>query len=425
MSADPRMKPSGLAWAPVVPAHWTVKKLGFLASLQSGDTTAADDIKDSGPYPVYGGNGLRGYTDRFTHRGEYALIGRQGALCGNINYAKGEFWASEHAVVVTPREEIAVVWLGELLRAMNLNQYSLSAAQPGLAVDAIAALKVPIPPLAEQRAIADYLDRETARLDALVAAKERLLAILAEKRRALITHAVTRGLDPAVRLRDSGMPWLGEIPTHWNVQRVAVLFRERDERCEPELPLLEVSINSGVVLREFADDRIETTAADFNTYKVARAGDIVFNKMRMWQGAVGVAPQDGLVSPDYLVAAPSNGFLPEFAGLLFRTKAFSAECARESHGIVWDRLRLYWEGFRDIRIQLPPIEEQRSIVAHIHRETAKLDALRDATERTIVLLKERRSALITAAVTGRIDVGRAESLDRVVGDNTEGVRVPQ
>ena len=178
MSAGPRVKPSGLAWAPEVPAHWTVKKLGFLVSVQSGDMIAADEIKDMGPYPVYGGNGLRGYTDRFTYRGEYALIGRQGALCGNINYAKGEFWPSEHAVVVTPREKIAVVWLGELLRAMNLNQYSLSAAQPGLAVDTIAALKVPIPPLAEQRTIADYLDRETARLDGLVAAKERLLAIL-------------------------------------------------------------------------------------------------------------------------------------------------------------------------------------------------------------------------------------------------------
>ena len=214
---------------------------------------------------MYGGNGLRGYTDRFTHDGEYALIGRQGALCGNINYAKGEFWASEHAVVVAPREEVAVHWLGELLRAMDLNQYSVSAAQPGLAVDAIAALRVPIPPLQEQRAIADYLARETARLDALVAAKERVLGLLAEKRRALTTRAVTRGLDPRALLRDSGIPWLGEIPAHWDTRRAAWLFHERDDRGEADLPLLEVSINAGVVLREFSDERIESTAADFNT----------------------------------------------------------------------------------------------------------------------------------------------------------------
>ncbi len=177
----------------------------------------------------------------------------------------------------------------------------------GIPTSDIGALTIPVPPLEEQRAIADFLDRETAKLDALVAAKERLLAILAEKRRALIARAVTRGLDPDVPLRDSGIPWLGEIPRHWDVRRLTTLFRERDERCEPDLPLLEVSINSGVVLREFADDRIEATAADFNSYKVARSGDIVFNKMRMWQGAVGVAPQDGLVSPDYVVAAPKDG----------------------------------------------------------------------------------------------------------------------
>ena len=99
------------------------------------------------------------------------------------------------------------------------------------------------------------------------------------------------------------------------------------------MPLLEVSINAGVVLREFSDERIESTAADFNSYKVARQGDVAFNKMRMWQGAVGVAPQDGLVSPDYVVAAPTGPLSPQYAGLLFRTDMFSAECARQSHKV--------------------------------------------------------------------------------------------
>jgi type I restriction enzyme S subunit len=404
---QPSKQPSRLVWAPVVPAHWTVKKLAFLASLKSGDSITTDDIKDDGQYPVYGGNGLRGYTDEFTHDGEYALIGRQGALCGNINYAKGKFWASEHAVVVAPREEIAVRWLGELLRAMELNQYSVSAAQPGLSVETIAALRVPVPPLKEQRAIADYLDRETARLDALVAAKERVLGLMAEKRRALITRAVTRGLDPRARLRDSGIPWLGEIPAQWETRRAAWLFRERDERGEADLPLLEVSISAGVVLREFSDERIESTAADFNTYKIARHGDIAFNKMRMWQGAVGVAPQDGLVSPDYVVATPTGSLSPQYAGLLFRTDMFSAECARRSHGIVWDRLRLYWDGFREIELPLPPRDTQLEIIAYVAEATTRLDTLRIATERSIALLRERRAALIAAAVTGQIDVESA------------------
>jgi len=133
--------------------------------------------------------------------------------------------------------------------------------------------------------------------------------------------------------------------------------------------------------------------------------------MRMWQGAVGIAPVDGLVSPDYVVAAPTGGMLPQYAHFLFRTTAFSAECARYSYGIVWDRLRLYWEEFRNIVVPLPPSREQASIVEHITEETAKLDALRAATERSIALLKERRAALISAAVTGQIDVEVAVDSD--------------
>lgn len=263
---------------------------------------------------------------------------------------------------------------------------------------------IAVPQLAQQRAIADYLDRETARMDALVTAKERALELLAEKRRALITRAVTRGVDSTASLRESEIPWLGKIPAHWETRRVAWLFRERDERGEPDLPLLEVSIRAGVVLREFSDERIESTAADFNIYKVAREGDVVFNKMRMWQGAVGIAPQDGLVSPDYVVAAPTRPLLPEYAHLLFRTEAFSAECARRSHGIVWDRLRLYWEGFREIEVPLPSIPDQAEIAAYISEESAKLDSLGSVMERTMSLLEERRAALIAEAVTGQIDV---------------------
>jgi type I restriction enzyme S subunit len=274
----------------------------------------------------------------------------------------------------------------------------------GVPKSAIGGVWLPAPSLIQQRAITEHLDRETARLDALMAAKERVLGLLAEKRQALITRAVTRGLDPDCTLHDSGIFWLGKIPAHWDAIRIAWLFRERDQRGEPDLPLLEVSINAGVVLREFSEEKIESTAADFNTYKVARLGDVVFNKMRMWQGAVGVAPEDGLVSPDYVVAAPTGTLSPKYAGLLFRTPVFSAECGRRSHGIVWDRLRLYWEEFRDITVALPSPSEQAAIVSYVIAETCKLDALSAATNRTIALLKERRSALIAAAVTGQMEV---------------------
>lgn len=385
-----------------VPAGWRRIKLKYLVALKSGDAIPGEEIKELGEYPVYGGNGFRGYTSSFTHEGERILIGRQGALCGNINYAKGRFWATEHAIVATPVAEFDTAWLGETLRAMNLNQYSQSAAQPGIAVEVIENLDIAVPPANEQRQIASLLRRITLPIDALVEEKQRLLHLLAEKRRAVIADLVTKGLNKDAPCRDSGIPWLGEVPEHWQTSRIAWLFRERDERCQPELPLLEVSIHAGVRIREFAEGRIEQMAEDFNSYKVARQGDIAFNKMRMWQGAVGNAPCNGLVSPDYVVAEPTVPLFSEFFGQLFKTPAFSAEAGSRSHGIVWDRLRLYWEEFRDIFVPVPPLDEQRAIVERVQIEASKLNALADTTERTIALLQERRSALISAAVTGQL-----------------------
>ena len=279
-----------------------------------------------------------------------------------------------------------------------------AAGQQRVPEEFIRNTRVRVPRLPQQRAIADYLDRETARLDALVTEKERLLSLLEEKHKALITKAVTRGVNRDVPLRDSGIAWLGDIPAQWESRKIAWLFRERDQRGCPDLPLLEVSLNAGVVQREFTGEKIESTAADFDSYKVAWKGDVVFDKMRMWQGAEGVAPVDGLVSPDYIVAEPTGSLSPAFAGLLFRVPAFSAECARRSHGIVWDRLRLYWEEFREIEVPVPTLAEQTTVVDHVQTGTSRLDDLISTTDISVALLKERRAALIAAAVTGQIDV---------------------
>lgn len=191
LDPHPKLKSTSIDWLGEVPAHWHVKRLRRLASLQSGETITSEEIQDDGDYPVYGGNGIRGFTTKFTHRGEFVLIGRQGALCGNVNYASTEFWASEHAIVVSPIEEWSTRWMGELLRAMDLNQYSLSAAQPGISVDRILALSVPVPPRSEQRAIADFLYREIAKSDSIITKIETAIERLREYRSALITAAVT------------------------------------------------------------------------------------------------------------------------------------------------------------------------------------------------------------------------------------------
>ena len=421
-----------LAWTDQLPDNWEAKPLRSAADYVVSNV---DKVSDDNEIPVR----LCNYTDVYNNEfitleldfmqatASEAEIAKFGVTVDDVIITKdseswddigvpalvretaGDLVCGYHLALLRPfKQKMDGAFLFRCLQAKPVRvQLELGAngvTRFGIPKSEIGTMRLPVPPLAQQRAIADYLDRETTRLDALVAAKERVLGLLAEKRRALITRAVTRGLDPDASLRDSGIPWLGKIPEKWKTRRIAWLFRERDERGEPDLSLLEVSINAGVAVREFSEDRIENTAADFNTYKVARQGDVVFNKMRMWQGAVGVAPQDGLVSPDYVVAAPTGALLPQYAGLLFRIDRFSAECAKRSHGIVWDRLRLYWEGFRDIDLPLPPTDAQQEIADHVVEATAKFDALVCATERTIALLRERRAALIAAAVTGQIDM---------------------
>ena len=181
---------SGIDWLGKTPSHWAIRRIKDIAALRSGDAIQSEDIVPAGDYPVYGGNGLRGYTASFTHDGRFVLIGRQGALCGNINYADGKFWATEHAVVVTPLRNYDILWLGELLRVMNLNQYSNAAAQPGLAVDRIKLLRLPLPPPDELMMIAQYIKGIILKTGKVTANLENQIAILTAYRKSLIHECV-------------------------------------------------------------------------------------------------------------------------------------------------------------------------------------------------------------------------------------------
>ena len=423
---------SPIAWTANLPKDWTVKPLRYVSNyvISNVDKLSRDNetsVRLCNYKDVYNSEFITMHRDFMRSTASDAEIDKFGVEVGDVIITKDsesqndigvpalvtetsdDLVCGYHLALVRPfKHSICGRFLLRCFQAKTVRvQLELAArgvTRFGIPKPDIGSMRLPVPPLAQQRLIADYLDCETARLDGLVAEKERVLALLAEKRRALIARTVTRGLDPDAPLRDSGVPWLGEIPCDWKTRRAAWLFRERDERGEPDLPLMAVSINTGVSVRQFSDDRIETTAADFSTYKIARHRDVVFNKMRMWQGAVGIAPHDGLVSPDYVVAAPTGALLPQYANLLFRTARFSAECARRSHGIVWDRLRLYWGGFRNIMVPLPSIATQESIVDHVAEATAKINALVSAAKDVIAILRERRAALIAAVVTGRVEV---------------------
>ena len=190
-----RLRPSGVEWLGDVPAHWEVRRLKTICEMKSGDGIDSMSIEPTGKYPVYGGNGIRGYASDYTHDGDFVLVGRQGALCGNIHLARGRFWASEHAVVVTLRVSQDLIWFGYILEAMNLNQYSISAAQPGLSVERVLNLSLPIPPPQEQSAITKSIVEATSEIDAAIARAQRQVELMTEYRARLIADVVTGKVD--------------------------------------------------------------------------------------------------------------------------------------------------------------------------------------------------------------------------------------
>ncbi|MBO7820334.1 restriction endonuclease subunit S [Burkholderia pseudomallei] len=234
------------------------------------------------------------------------------------------------------------------------------------------------------------------------------MALLAEKRQATVSHAVTRGLNPDAPMKDSGIAWLGTVPTHWRVVRLAQLFTEVNEPGDESLPILSVSIHNGVSDKELDDDELDrkvTRSDDRSKYKRVKNGDLTYNMMRAWQGGFGTVSTKGMVSPAYVVARPRvSGFLTNFVEQVLRTPQGTQEIKRYSRGITDFRLRLYWDEFKNIRIALPPPEEQERIMSHFDSVAVPIDDLVEKAARAIDLLKERRNALIAAAVTGKIDV---------------------
>ena len=284
------------------------------------------------------------------------------------------------------------------------------------------------PPADEQSAIVRFLDHADRRIRRYIRGKQKLIKLLEEQKQAIIHRAVTRGRDPNFRLKPSGVEWLGDVPEHWEMRRNGRLFAQRNETGFGDLPILEVSLRTGVRVRDFENSDRKQVMADREKYKRAVAGDIAYNMMRMWQGAVGVAPVDGLVSPAYVVARPLPRTEPRYFEYLFRLPAYMGEVDKYSRGIVKDRNRLYWEDFKQIPSCCPPYSEQVAIADAIARLTAGIDAANDRVRREIALLGEYRTRLIADVVTGKLDVRKpaarlpqeAEDLEPLDEDAAEG-----
>lgn len=208
---------------------------------------------------------------------------------------------------------------------------------------------------------------------------------------------------PYGAVRDSGLPWVPRIPEHWDVRRNGGLFSQRVETGFPDLPILEVSLRTGVRVRDMDSLKRKQVMGHREKYKRAAKGDIAYNMMRMWQGALGTAPVDGLISPAYVVARPYGGINSAYYSYLYRTDAYLREVNKYSRGIVADRNRLYWDGFKQMPALLPPPAEQDRIVAYLRAQDAQIVRFIRDKRRLIEVLNEQKQTLIHRAVTRGLD----------------------
>jgi type I restriction enzyme S subunit len=267
----------------------------------------------------------------------------------------------------------------------------------------VKALAAAFPPITEQTTIASFLDRETSKIDTLVAKQERLIELLRERRNALISHAVTKGLDPNAKMKDSGVEWLGEVPEHWEVKRLGWYFTERrDKVSDKNFAPLSVTKNGIVPQLETA---VKTDDGD--NRKLVRAGDFVINSRSDRKGSSGLSDMDGSVSLINIVLEPNHYIDGYFVHHVLKSYPFQEEFYRYGKGIVADLWSTNYSEMRNIPIAVPEKPDQSTIASFLDRETAKIDILIEKSRRSIELLQERRKALISAAVTGKIDVREA------------------
>ena len=267
-------------------------------------------------------------------------------------------------------------YLEHLLRSKPLidavNSSTFGAKMPRTSWHFMGEMPVARPPLSEQAAIVRFLKHADRRIRRYIRSKQKLIALLEKQKPAVIHQAVTgqinvRTGEPYPSYKASGVDWLRDIPVHWEMVRNGRLFVQRNEIGFPDHTILEVSLKTGVRVRDFENFGRKQAMSDRGNYKRAVKGDIAYNMMRMWQGAVGVTPVDGLVSAAYVVAKALPGNDPRYFGSLFRTSAYMVEVDKYSRGIVKDRNRLYWEDFKQMPSPCPPPDEQVLFANEIDR----------------------------------------------------------
>jgi len=432
--AYPEYKDSEVEWLGDIPSHWARLPLKYMTGnkVKDGPHETPKFIDDGIPFLSVDGiqnnelvfDGCRYVSEedhqRFSLKCRPAegdvLLGKAASV-GKVAYVDTscEFNVWSPLAVITPKVKTSGRFIFYSIQSAALQAQcdlrSNSNTQKNLGMGDIDNLFFAAPNITEQASIVDFLDHETAKIDTLIDKQQQLIKLLKEKRQAVISHAVTKGLNPAAPMKDSGVEWLGEVPEGWVVKRLGMLFSEScvraNSEAELQYPFLTVSIHHGISDKELDEselDRKVSRSEDRSLYKIVRDNDLAYNMMRAWQGGFGASKLNGLISPAYVVCKPKTKINSSYYELVLRSPNAVTELKRFSRGITDFRLRLYWDEFKIISVPVPPVEEIDQILEHVNRVNSKYDQIADVAQRQIDLLQERRTALISAAVTGKIDV---------------------
>jgi type I restriction enzyme S subunit len=385
----PEYKDSGVEWLGEVPVHWGISPLKRMLDIQNGSDHK--HIQQDEGYPVIGSGGVFAYASEYVYDGESILLGRKGTIDRPL-YVNEKFWTVDTMYWSKIRSGTLGKFAYYTALGIPFFYYSTNTALPSMTKGTLDTHLVCAPSEQEQIAIAAFLDRETTKIDTLIAEQEQLIALLKEKRQAVISHVVTKGLDPNVKMKDSGIEWLGEVPGHWDVKRLKFLCKVQtgdkdtvNAVDDGEYPFF---------VRSQTVERINSYTADCEAVLTAGDGVGVGKVYHYINGRFDYHQRVYMMSRFSFV---TGRFFFHYLSTMFQKVALDGGAKS-----TVDSLRM--PIFMNFQFTVPPVNEQEEIIKKIDRVNSEFDELANEAARGIELLKERRSALISAAVTGKIDV---------------------
>lgn len=368
-----------------IPSDWEVMRLGEICPVfKSGLGLTSSDIFENGDYPVYGGNGLRGYTLSFTHEGEFILIGRQGALCGNITLVSGKNYITEHAIAVQMNSNNNIRYWAFSLDYMNLNRHSESSAQPGLSVEKLVRNKICVPPLPEQTRIAEVLSAWDKAISNVQATIEQV-----ELRNKWLMQELLSGKR---RLKGFSGEWK-RIHIHEVAKEVSI--RNKDNK---QLTVLSCTKYDGLVdSLEYWGRQI--FSEDISTYKIVPMNHFAYATNHIEEGSIGYQNlcHEALISPMYTVFKTDKSINDSFFFMLLKSHRLIYEYNARMEGSIDRRGGLRWEAFSIIKVNLPSLEEQTAIAQVLQAAAKEVQVLRSKLDK----LKEQKKGLMQVLLTGK------------------------